>query len=62
MLHDSFHMVTIGKKFTVDGWHSTESGTALILTKINETQARDDTGRVWNFSSSMGLQCFERTN
>lgn len=60
MLHDSFHLIPIGKQFTVSGWHATEDGTALILTKTTDTQAKDGTGRVWDFSASMGLQCFER--
>jgi len=58
--HDTFQLVPIGKTFTVDGWHATEQGTALILTKISDTAAQDSTGRAWDFSASQGLQCFER--
>jgi hypothetical protein len=58
--HDTFLLVPIGKQFTVAGWHANEDGTALILTKVSETTATDSTGRVWNFSASQGLQCFER--
>jgi hypothetical protein len=58
--HDSFHLVPVGKQFTVDAWHAKADGTALILTKTTDTAAKDDEGRVWDFSQSMGLQCFER--
>jgi hypothetical protein len=58
--HDTFHLIPIGKTFTVAGWHAKEDGTSQILTKVSDTQAVDDTGRKWDFSASMGLQCFER--
>jgi hypothetical protein len=58
--HDSFHLVPVGKQFTVDGWHAQEDGTTLIFTKKSETTAVDSSGRIWSFLGSMGLQCFER--
>lgn len=58
--HDTFQLVDIGKQFTVAAWHAKEDGTSQILTKISDTQAMDDTGRKWDFSGSMGLQCYER--
>lgn len=58
--HDSFLLVTVGKQFTVAGWHANADGTSIILTKLTSDTASDSTGRVWNFLASQGLRCFER--
>jgi len=56
----TFATVETGRQFTVDGHHAKEDGTALIFTKISDTAAQDDTGRVWNFTLCLGLICNER--
>lgn len=56
----AFCTLANGAKFSVQGFHAKEDGTALVLTKLSDTQAKDDTGRVWDFSQCQGLICDSR--